>query len=714
MAKGTVDRIIPDKEYDFGFIKQDEGDDDVYFRTYWVEGVPKTQVSVGMRVEYEARRTSQGLQTKWVKAIVHQEQTPTEPKQMGYCFLNPYNFVRYLDNPTPEPTADSPEKLLMWRCPPPPHDRYVGLSGRITCKVKTITPLFISDSHAIGDENGHKTYRFFRYGGKPALPASSLRGMVRSVYEAATNSCFAVFDDRRLEFRERPEYGNKVKDGAGIVNELPDSDNEGEIVLCHIAKVGAYYEGDDQWKNVLGRKPDGQSWECGDWAVARAKSLRQGYVVRELSTAKDRLQPLGDGEKYIEGRLKITGKDEGTTKRSEFLFLNPDKHGCLGIVSFGTKEMKEYNSVLAGQREHEELPASPQSSKLSKGNLVWVETEGKGKHRRTKRIVRVQVPRIPYRHTIGELLPDFLHHCTNYDALCPACRVFGWVYQKEKGEEIPQDKVTAYAGRVRFSHGEAEERTLGYEDPKPLAILSTPKPTTTEFYLLNSNGEPGPDVDYDDESARLRGRKFYRHHGEASPQEYTRAPMDEPQKDNQNRTVRDALKPGAKFAFTVNFENLAPVELGALLYALELEDDLVHRLGYAKPLGFGSIKVTIDEVEMVDWPTRLQSLEADAGWQATDPEQIVDLKDKFLHAMRALYDGEFSKVLGDLCGLLSEPPDGLQVHYPRTDPKPDPEGKNYEWFVGNKKRIDSVTLDLASEDKRGLSLIDKDGRENRG
>jgi len=694
MAKGAILEL----RSTYGFIQPSQGRERVFFHRTALQDVRFDELEDGIVVEYEAEQTDKGLRATFVRLS-------SEADKDAHRFLNPYNFVRYLNKPTPEPTADSPEQLSIWRCPPPPHDRYVGLSGRITCAVEAETPLFISDSHAVdGDEDkkGHKSYRFFQVKNidgelEPALPASSLRGMVRSVFEAVTNSCFAVLSDQRLEFRERPEYGNKVKDRAGIVNTLPDSNDEGEIVLCYTAKVGAYYIGKDQWKNVLDRKPDGQLWQCGDWAIARAKRLRQGYVVRELSTAKDQLQPLGEDEKYLDGWLKITGKDEGTTKKSEFLFLNPDKHGCPGVISFGIEEMREYNSVLLGQRERGELPASPQSSKLSRGDLVWMETKGKGEHRRAKRIVRVQVPRVPYKHTIGELLPDFLHHCDNYDALCTACRVFGWV--REGAEDIKRDVPTAYAGRVRFSHGTLTD-IKGMLTETPLAILSTPKPTTTEFYLLDSEGKPDFDVDYDDKNARLRGRKFYRHYGEISDEESGKEEYRRPEgeRDNQNRTVRDALKKGATFTFTVDFENLAPLELGALLYALELEDGLVHRLGYAKPLGFGSVKVTVDQVERVDWPTRLKSLAVDAGWQTVDPERVADLKDKFLQTMRNLHGDAFDNVLADLQALLGEPPDDLPVHYPRTEPEPDPEGKNYEWFEEHKQ-----VLPLAPDDKRGFS-----------
>lgn len=88
----------------------------------------------------------------------------------------------------------------------------------------------------------------------------------------------------------------------------------------------------------------------------------------------------------------------------------------------------------------------------------------------------------------------------------------------------------------------------------------------------------------------MRGRKFYRHHRKDKLQEYRCAGNI---KDGQNRTLKEVLEAGNTFTFTVHFENLAPVELGALLWSLELEENWLHRLGLAKPLGFGSVKVEI-------------------------------------------------------------------------------------------------------------------------
>lgn len=663
MVEGTIKNLV--KTY--GFIDQDESQEDVFFLQSWVENIPSSGLREGLRLEYEIQRTEKGLQ-----AVEGTIRVIGEGTQETNHFLNPYNFVRYLGQPRPE-------NHVLGDCPPPPHDRYVGLTGRITCTVDAKTPLFISDSHAIEeDDNEHKSYRFFRYDGKPALPASSLRGMVRSVFEAVTNSCLAIFDSgRRLEYRKPPNYARNLK--PGIVRSLPGTDSPGVIQLRDFAKIGAYYRGRKKSRNVL--NPD--QWQCGEETWARiTKAHTSRARVWQLAKTEDGIQDTSQRGQIVKGFLKITGENI-PIKRNEYFY-----YGDKGEITFGAPTMQEYNTVLQGQIE--EGLETYQHRRLSPGDLVWVKVEDGS----AARICHVRVPRVQYEFPLKKFIKEHLLHCDEFNALCPACRVFGWVRRDTEG--IDEDELTAYTGRVRFSHGKTETWEK-FEKDIPLAILSTPKPTTTEFYLLNSSGAPDFEVDYDDEDARLRGRKFYRHHGEMlSEKEYRRA---DDQRDNQNCTVRDALKKGATFTFTVDFENLAPVELGALLYALELEDSLVHRLGYAKPLGFGSVKVTVDRVETVDWPTRLQSLDAEAGWQTVDRAKVDDLKDGFLHTMRALYGHKFDdNVLADLHALLGEPPEGLPVHYPRTDREPDPEGKNYEWFEKHKQ-----VLPLAPEDKSGFS-----------
>lgn len=63
----------------------------------------------------------------------------------------------------------------------------------------------------------------------------------------------------------------------------------------------------------------------------------------------------------------------------------------------------------------------------------------------------------------------------------------------------------------------------------------------------------------------------------------------------------------------IRFINLDRSELASLVYALVLEEPLAHKLGYAKPYGFGSLRIHIDTLLLEDRnggvPARYQSLD---------------------------------------------------------------------------------------------------------
>ena len=173
MNKGRIAKLM--KSY--GFIDPIQGGDSVFFHRSSLKDAWFADLDEGTIVEYKAVEGKKGPRATVVRLF------ESVPK---YFFHNPYNFVRCIDH-------ERPDNHVLGNCPPPPHDRYIGLTGRITCKVVAVTPLFISDSHAVKEKNGHRICRFFQYDDQPALPASSLRGMIRSVFETLTNSCFTVF-----------------------------------------------------------------------------------------------------------------------------------------------------------------------------------------------------------------------------------------------------------------------------------------------------------------------------------------------------------------------------------------------------------------------------------------------------------------------------------------------------------------------------------------
>ncbi len=747
MMKGTIKIIKPKEGY--GFIQPDTGHESVYFRLSWLKA---DRVMEGQKVEFNIERRDRGLRARNLKVItsapIAGSETETD-RSSEYRFLNPYNFTRCLEK-------ERPNDKVLGNCQPPSRDRYVGMTGRIICTAEAKTPLFVSDSHDINENNGHKTYRFFEYEKEPALPSSSLRGMLRSVFEAVTNSCYLTLTDKKLSMHVLPGEAIRLiparveKDGDKLCLRLLPGTNRLDprgisgskpqyaawIRLYDPLRPSAtskHNPGTDYAKRSSLSLPKGM--KHGDPCTAIIQLMRHPPKIRQkgefdfwnveyIAKFGEDLPKLVAGQQAINGWLCITNQNI-ENKHDERVFFEKDTSKCLPITD---SLKRNYEDLIADyQNRHEDIINKLKSKglnvdkpffdpktgscksgfsrfiydekelHLNDGDLVYAMREETSSNHQIKFIVPVSIPRILYNNSVNRLLKQkSLERCHNYESLCPACRMFGWVDDKP----LEDAKHTAYASRVRLSHGKLTSNK-GFLADTRLAILSAPKPTTTSFYLLNKQGEPDPTVDYDAYGARLRGRKFYRHHDRAVPEEYTGKEPTE-----QNRTVHGALDTGATFDFTVEFENLAPLELGALIYALEMEEGMFHRLGYAKPLGFGSIKITVDSLKTIDWSKRLNSLDSEAGWSPADK---TALRKSFLEEMRSMYHNEFDNVLVDLEKLLSAPPD-LPIHYPRPTQSLDKDHPQYEWFMGNKwRREKGFALDLSKDDTKGLQLIDKNG-----
>ena len=568
----------------------------------------------------------------------------------------------------------TPEIKLLGKCSPPPHDRFVGLTGRIECELEAKTPIFISDSEFV-EQNGneHRSYRFFRLINDKgvedyAIPSTSLRGMLRSVFEAATNSCFSVFEGGLLGKRERPEnYDRTLPLTAGLILKIPMSKGSPGVVkkmmyykLPHKKFPHYKYKHKINAKKVLVKISDNEIEDVKEYNMNDNKS--DGYVIGYLKTS----------DKGLPGR-----------KRNEYVFVED-----LSSENFELSYETYFNYIIANRNNK-----NPHTKVPKPADTIWFRAQGK----KIKEFGYAQIYRKPFKKSIGDLLQAHLHlhPCTDYNKLCPACRVFGWVHPDPPKNDL--SVKVAYAGRVKISHAQIIENS-GTLTPFPLAILSTPKPTTTFFYLLK-NANPDFNVTYDTLEAKLRGRKFYRHQNEANKQEYVRAGRIE---DHQNRTIRDALKPGAKFKFTIEFENLAPVELGALLWAIEMEDGMFHKLGMGKPLGFGSVKISIKKLEALHIKERYSSFKSN-GWKVINKDTYTKWINLFKGTMKNRYGKDFDSLenIKDLRAILSSP--RLPVHYPRTSKEPQPDGKNFEWFLENKSR-GKMPLKLADEDTEGFSL----------
>ena len=87
------------------------------------------------------------------------------------------------------------------------HERYAPdrHSGTIFCTLTTKTPILIGAAQARPNAGSVATVSPFAIDGKPAVPGSSLRGMVGSILEAASNSALRILDAQPFSFRKPME-----------------------------------------------------------------------------------------------------------------------------------------------------------------------------------------------------------------------------------------------------------------------------------------------------------------------------------------------------------------------------------------------------------------------------------------------------------------------------------------------------------------------------
>ena len=120
-------------------------------------------------------------------------------------FYNPYHFV-----PLAEPlwTEDAEAFRDGEAIPGLGHDAYqVGHhSGRLICRLFPETPLVVGSRQLKrnDDPDDYTIVEPYRIGRTPALPATSLKGMISSLLESASGSALRVFDEGRPVSHRRP------------------------------------------------------------------------------------------------------------------------------------------------------------------------------------------------------------------------------------------------------------------------------------------------------------------------------------------------------------------------------------------------------------------------------------------------------------------------------------------------------------------------------
>jgi len=203
-------------------------------------------------------------------------------------------------------------------------------------------------------------------------------------------------------------------------------------------------------------------------------------------------------------------------------------------------------------------------------------------------------------------LPRSYVICEDPEKLCIACRIFGMLSGKK-----------VFTGKVSFQDATCINPKL-YGFIKTIDLME-PKPHHEAFYL-------------DPSGKRIAGRKFYFHSS-------LKTKVD---KTTYNQQL-NPLKDGSEFIFNASFTNLETDEWQSLIYAIILEPEMRHKLGYAKPSGLGSVRIEITKIQLSDYSKRYTSV--DKGISEYKDKQLTDY---IATQIKSFTDNRTSNILNEL------------------------------------------------------------------
>jgi CRISPR-associated protein (TIGR03986 family) len=240
-------------------------------------------------------------------------------------------------------------------------------------------------------------------------------------------------------------------------------------------------------------------------------------------------------------------------------------------------------------------------------------------------------------------------------------RLFGYCYtgDNEGSAGIGENDHAQLMGRVFVNAGlevvgendSNEQRFLG---PTFLKELGMPRPSAVEHYLkqnVDAQGRPqkrpsdnatlvtyGDAAGYD-APGELAGRKFYLDRPNAVAEDAS----DTNKQNDRSTLALEASKPQRKFRFTVRFRDVDAAELAAIVIALCPDqfksvlggthtDGYCSKLGYARPLGWGSVRIDAKQLLLLDEAGESPALkpEADLAAWVTKNHQKTSTQDEWL------------------------------------------------------------------------------------
>jgi CRISPR-associated protein (TIGR03986 family) len=589
-----------------------------------------------------------------------QHSNPTEHDRTA---IAPYNFVTL-----PAEAVPGDERAART------HDRYVGHSGYFECTLRTWSPLYIRGMMTAADyfDHGHKAFadlteaqkneraKFFADARRrPQIPASSLRGMLRNVFEIVSHGKFTRVTNRRLAFRS---FG---KDNLRDIYQqrLTQASKKQELPF----KAGYIRRKDGEWGIQPAQTFDGvsfcrvrhaqvlplkeQATKIPGINNARWIYVKPGQYVLKGKARTKMAWAVGVAAKqapeHVKGAWVTTGDMKGK-KSDAIVYPVDDKAEWLPLVY---RVQRKINGVMVEQEidvvaDYLNQVSQEQSSLLGdtdgavrEGQPVFyilTDPDSVTKKRNVIFFGHTMMMRLLYAHSPQDLVPQALRDEAKMDI---PDAVFGYVRGRRMTSSIGAAGVQSGAGRVSFTPGVLVGAADVHVNQRPItpAILSSPKPTTFQHYLAQDNPDEIRGLrTYDDATSVPRGHKLYWHKGRIGIEKLQAKDTTHPKQLTRITPLRD----NAEFRFRVTFDNLTDVELGALAWVMQLAGSASERrfkLGMGKALGMGAVSIDA-VVHLIDRSERYANLVDDDAWSVGAVDAA--LVDERVRAVRAAFEAE--------------------------------------------------------------------------
>jgi len=559
------------------------------------------------------------------------------------------------------------------------HDRYAkdAYSGRVICRLTAETPFVVGGRQEKDDPQGPTKVYQYELDSLPAIPASTLRGLISGIVEASSNSALRVLANRVYSFRKKAAPGEALTEIGMAVEAAGD----GHYGLLPLRYLKIKLDHPESYKTFSLDDPRYYYMPKGEKHGTRQRPLTEGEY--------DSLP--GNKKGHDRGILRVM---RGAEREADFQQLNrkhelfiycPDGADDLGSLgSLPTLEILpeavERFHALADLRTEDDpkLPYEPIGTRRNKGNdgdkvrlkhcdlvyfrhspaqpskvaevsfsSIWrgrVETGTE-----SDKCAATTFTFFAGKDAAGEVSEELLpfHRGRRYVTL--AEQMFGFV---EENQDAGETTEVGLAGRIYPSParwaGVRKADDSGWESTDPadcyllnpadpegwttLKILSSPKPPSPSMYFKKAHGGGAyiPKTKLNPNEHAPQGRKFYLHHRPSEKEPWKTA--DDGKDLSQKMRVRP-VRENTVFYFHCNFDNLSGLELGALLYALRPAPEFRHKLGLGKPIGLGRVRIDPVGLFVVDRSGRYSSggllkPRYAYAWHSSE-DQVEELPDRY-------------------------------------------------------------------------------------